>query len=413
MTHPGGPLRIVVGMSGGIAAYKAVGLIRDLVLEGHEVHAVPTASALRFIGKPTLEAISRNPVTDEVFDGVAEVRHVALGQQADVIAIVPATANTIAKLASGLADDLLGTTVLASSAPLVVAPAMHTGMWEHAATQANVTVLRERGVIIVGPESGQLTGDDSGPGRLANLAEVRTAITEAARGNVTHLPLSSEQSTQRDYAGRRVLVTAGGTREPLDPVRFLGNRSSGRQGIAIADRARLRGADVTLIGANLEVDAPDGLRVIPVTSAEELHRACMAELPGHDLIVMAAAVADYRPVSVSETKIAKEDAGDQLTVTLERTPDILRGLVASASSEQIIVGFAAETEPDDERLLDRARAKLQRKGCDVLVVNRVGWELGFQRDENEVVVLARDGEIIQRAAGSKMSVADAILDSVR
>lgn len=413
MTHPGGPLRIVVGMSGGIAAYKAVGLIRDLVLEGHEVHAVPTASALRFIGKPTLEAISRNPVTDEVFDGVAEVRHVGLGQQADVIAIVPATANTIAKLASGLADDLLGTTVLASSAPLVVAPAMHTGMWEHASTQANVAVLRERGTIIVGPDSGQLTGDDSGPGRLADLAEVRTAITEAARGNVTHLPLSSEQSTQRDYAGRRVLVTAGGTREPLDPVRFLGNRSSGRQGIAIADRARLRGADVTLIGANLEVDAPDGLRVIPVTSAEELHRACMAELPGHDLIVMAAAVADYRPVSVSERKIAKEDAGDQLTVTLERTPDILRGLVASASAEQTIVGFAAETEPDDERLLDRARAKLQRKGCDVLVVNRVGWELGFQRDENEVVVLARDGEIIQRAAGSKMSVADAILDSVR
>lgn len=413
MTHPGGPLRIVVGMSGGIAAYKAVGLIRDLVLEGHEVHAVPTASALRFIGKPTLEAISRNPVTDEVFDGVAEVRHVALGQQADVIAIVPATANTIAKLASGLADDLLGTTVLASSAPLVVAPAMHTGMWEHASTQANVAVLRERGTIIVGPDSGQLTGDDSGPGRLADLAEVRTAITEAARGNVTHLPLSSEQSTQRDYAGRRVLVTAGGTREPLDPVRFLGNRSSGRQGIAIADRARLRGADVTLIGANLEVDAPDGLRVIPVTSAEELHRACTAELPGHDLIVMAAAVADYRPVSVSERKIAKEDAGDQLTVTLERTPDILRGLVASASAEQTTVGFAAETEPDDERLLDRARAKLQRKGCDVLVVNRVGWELGFQRDENEVVVLARDGEIIQRAAGSKMSVADAILDSVR
>ncbi|QTX04625.1 bifunctional phosphopantothenoylcysteine decarboxylase/phosphopantothenate--cysteine ligase CoaBC [Agromyces archimandritae] len=396
------PLNVVVGITGGIAAYKAVGVVRQLVLAGHDVHVVPTEAALRFVGTPTLEAISRNPVATDLYEGVAEVRHVAIGQAADLIVIAPATANTIAKLAAGIADDLLGNTVLASLAPLVIAPAMHTEMWRHPATQANIATLAARGVTIVGPESGQLTGADAGPGRMSEPAD----IVAAALARVAAL------QPEQDLAGRRVVVTAGGTREPLDPVRFLGNRSSGKQGAAIAEAAALRGAEVTLIAANLETDAPSGCRVVPVSTAAELRDATLAEAAGADLVVMAAAVADYRPAAVSEQKI-KKGAGDAgLSLELVRNPDILAELGRAPHEGTVLVGFAAETEADDDRLLELGREKRRAKGADFLVVNRVGWHEGFASDENLVIVIGPDDGIVTRAHGTKVSVAHRILDVV-
>ena len=394
-------LNIVVGITGGIAAYKAVGVVRALVLAGHDVHVVPTEGALRFVGRPTLEAISRNPVHTELYEGVAEVRHVAIGQAADLIVIAPATANSIAKLATGLADDLLGNTLLASEAPVVIAPAMHTEMWRHPATQANIATLRERGVTIVGPAVGQLTGADSGPGRME---EPETIVAAALR--------RVEASDRHDLAGVHVVVTAGGTREPLDPVRFLGNRSSGKQGVAIADAARARGAEVTLIAANLEIPDPVGCDLRRVSTALELQQAVTDAAPGADVVVMAAAVADYRPAGVSETKIKKDASDAGLTLELVRNPDILAGLGHAPHDGTLLVGFAAETEPDDDRLLGLGRAKREAKGADLLVVNRVGWTEGFATDENRVVVLGRSGDVVTRAHGTKMSVADDILDVV-
>lgn len=395
------PLNVVVGITGGIAAYKAVGVVRALVLAGHDVHVVPTEGALRFVGRPTLEAISRNPVHADLYEGVAEVRHVAIGQAADLIVIAPATANTIAKLAAGLADDLLGNSVLASEAPLVVAPAMHTEMWRHPATQANIATLRSRGVTIVGPAVGQLTGADSGAGRM----EEPEAIVAAALDRVA-------ASARHDLAGVHVVVTAGGTREPLDPVRFLGNRSSGKQGVAIAEAARARGAEVMLIAANLEVGEPAGCDIRRVSTALELQEAVTDAARGADVVVMAAAVADYRPAGVSETKIKKNAGDDGLTLELVRNPDILATLGHAPHDPTLLVGFAAETEPDDERLLELGRAKREAKAADLLVVNRVGWTEGFAADENRVVVIGRNGDVVARAHGTKMSVADDILDVV-
>ncbi|WP_427794816.1 bifunctional phosphopantothenoylcysteine decarboxylase/phosphopantothenate--cysteine ligase CoaBC [Clavibacter nebraskensis] len=399
-------MMVVVGITGGIAAYKAVGVVRGLVLLGHDVHVVPTEAALRFVGKPTLEAVSRNPVTSDLYDGVSEVRHVALGQKADLIVVAPATAHTLATMALGLSDDLLGTTILASRAPLVVAPAMHTEMWQHPATQANAALLRSRGATLVGPTSGRLTGTDSGPGRMAEVEDVIAAALAAVRPG------------GRDLEGRRVVVSAGGTREPLDPVRFLGNRSSGRQGVALAVAARDRGADVILVAAHLEVPAPAGVRVVPVSTALELSDAMVREADGADVVIMAAAVADYRPVAVSAGKIKKEEAGDALSVELVRNPDVLQRLAADAAvpradgTRRVVVGFAAETEEDPAELLRIGRAKLQRKGCDLLVVNRVGWSHGFTAERNTITVLARSGDTLVEASGSKEQVAHQILDVV-
>jgi phosphopantothenoylcysteine decarboxylase/phosphopantothenate--cysteine ligase len=397
---------VVVGITGGIAAYKAVGVVRGLVLLGHDVHVVPTEAALRFVGKPTLEAVSRNPVTSDLYDGVSEVRHVALGQRADLIVVAPATAHTLASMALGLSDDLLGTTILASRAPVVVAPAMHTEMWQHPATQANAALLRSRGVTLVGPTSGRLTGTDSGPGRMAEVEDVIAAALAAVRAG------------GRDLEGRRVVVSAGGTREPLDPVRFLGNRSSGRQGVALATAARDRGADVVLVAAHLEVPAPSGVRVVPVSTALELSDAMVREAAEADVVIMAAAVADYRPVSVSAGKIKKEQAGDALSVELVRNPDILQRLAADAAvpradgTRRLVVGFAAETEEDPAELVRIGREKLARKGCDLLVLNRVGWSEGFATEGNTITVLARSGDTLAEASGSKEQVAHRILDVV-
>ncbi|KQQ20081.1 phosphopantothenoylcysteine decarboxylase [Rathayibacter sp. Leaf299] len=396
-------MHVVVGITGGIAAYKAVGVVRALVLEGHDVHVVATEAALRFVGKPTLEAISRNAVHTELYEGVAEVRHVAIGQAADLIVIAPATAHTLAKLATGLADDLLGNTVLASTAPLVVAPAMHTEMWANPATVANVETLRSRGVHVVGPASGQLTGSDSGPGRMEEPATIVAEALAVHRRAV---------GAKRDLEGLRVLVTAGGTREPMDPVRFVGNRSSGRQGVALALAAAARGASVTVLAANLDVEAPRGVEVVAVGTALELREAALAAAADADIVIMAAAVADYRPADVSESKIKKEQQGDRLVLELVKNPDILAEIAAAKAGNQLVVGFAAETEPDREAMLALGRAKIARKGCDLLVLNRVGWTEGFQSDSNAVVVLDRAGDIVIEASGTKASVADRVLDVV-
>ncbi|MCU1596468.1 MAG: coaBC [Glaciihabitans sp.] len=410
-------MNIVVGITGGIAAYKAVNVVRAFVLAGHSVQVVATDAALRFVGKPTLEAISRNPVHTDLYEGVAEVRHVAIGQAADLIVVAPATANFIAQLAGGFAADLLGNTILASAAPLVIAPAMHTEMWQNAATVANVATLRSRGIHIVGPAVGQLTGADSGAGRMsepdeivaAALAVVEPATVEPAAG---------------DLVGRRIVVTAGGTREPLDPVRFIGNRSSGKQGVALALAAAARGAEVTLIGANLEVEVSDGtgagdtsaqsIVVQRVGTSLELSDAVTAAALKADVVIMAAAVADYRPESVAEAKIKKETQGDILQLTLVKNPDILHDLSAARSASnragQTIIGFAAETETDPEALLALGRAKIARKGCDYLVLNSVGWTTGFATDGNAVKILDSAGDIVGEASGSKKTVADRILD---
>ena len=389
-------MNIVVGVTGGIAAYKAVNVIRAMVLAGHDVHVIPTDAALRFVGRPTFEAISRNPVHSDLYEGVAEVRHVAIGQAADLIVIAPATANTLAKLAHGIADDLLTNSVLASTAPVVVAPAMHTEMWQNPATVANVALLRERGITVVGPAVGQLTGKDSGPGRMTEPDEI-VAAALAVVG-------------PRDLAGRRILISAGGTREALDPVRFIGNRSSGKQGVALALAAAARGAEVTLIAANLEVDAPPHVSVTHVTSTLELESAVTAAAAEADVVIMAAAVADYRPESVADTKIKKETQGDTLQLTLVKNPDILRGLTERRSPGQIIIGFAAETEQDHDALLALGVAKAARKGVDYLVVNRVGWTEGFATESNAVIVLSGTGDIVSEASGSKAAVADSVLD---
>ena len=391
-------LNVVVGITGGIAAYKAVAVVRALVLAGHDVHVVATDAALKFVGKPTLEAISRNTVHTDLYEGVAEVRHVAIGQAADLIVIAPATANSIAKLAAGIADDLLGNTVLASTAPVVIAPAMHTEMWQNPATVANVALLRSRGIHVVGPAVGQLTGKDSGPGRMSEPDDIVAAALAVV--------------APKDLLGKRILVTAGGTREALDPVRYIGNRSSGKQGLAIAQAAAARGAQVTLVGASLEVRAAasDALTVVHVGSTLELEAAVVAAAPESDVVIMAAAVADYRPESVAQSKIKKETQGDTLQLTLVKNPDILAELAGARHPGQVIIGFAAETEQQREALIELGRAKIARKGADYLVLNRVGWTKGFATDGNAVIVLDAAGDIVSEASGSKASVAQRILD---
>lgn len=392
---------VVVAVTGGIAAYKTVHLVRDLVRAGHEVHVVPTADALRFVGLPTWEALSRNPVTTSVHDDVARVRHVSLGQQADLVIVAPATANTIAKMAAGIADDLLGTTLLATTAPVVIAPAMHTEMWRHPATTANMATLRSRGVIVVGPDDGLLTGGDSGPGRMSEPADIlRTALGAVSAP---------------DLEGLRALVSAGGTREPLDPVRFIGNRSSGRQGIALALAAADRGAEVDLVAAHVEAAvlasaaAHPRIHISHVGTTAELQDAVAAAASVADVVVMAAAVSDYRVSEVADTKLTKEGGDGTLTLHLVENPDVLAGLARTRRPGQTIVGFAAETASGEE-LRERGRRKRERKGADLLVVNRVGWSEGFESEENAALLLTEGSET--ETSGSKRAVADAVWDAV-
>jgi phosphopantothenoylcysteine decarboxylase / phosphopantothenate---cysteine ligase len=395
--------RVVLGVAGGIAAYKACELVRLLTESGHDVTVVPTAAALRFVGAPTWAALSGKPVSADIWDDVHEVPHVRIGQSADLVVVAPATADLVAKAAHGLADDLLTNTLLTARCPVVLSPAMHTEMWEHPATRANVATLRERGVLVLEPAEGRLTGADSGKGRLPEAAEIFDVCLDVlARGLAA-----------QDLAGRQVVVSAGGTREYLDPVRFLGNRSSGRQGYALARAAASRGAEVTLVAANTTLPEPAGIKVVRVETTEQLRTEVLAAAASADAVVMAAAPADFRPVSVSDSKIKKSDDGSAPSVELQQNPDILHELSTQRSrAGQLVVGFAAETGDATGSVLDLARAKLARKGCDLLVVNDVGGGAVFGSADNEVVILAADGGSRDVPRGSKTQVAHAIWDEV-
>jgi phosphopantothenoylcysteine decarboxylase/phosphopantothenate--cysteine ligase len=397
--------RVVLGVSGGIAAYKACLLLRLLTESGHRVRVVPTAAALRFVGEATWAALSGQPVATDVWDDVWDVPHVRLGQEADLVVVAPATADLLARAAHGLADDLLTNTLLTARCPVLLAPAMHTEMWEHPATQANVATLRARGVVVLDPASGRLTGVDTGPGRLPEPEEIfATARRMLARG----------PGEPADLRGRHVVVSAGGTREPLDPVRYLGNRSSGRQGYALARTAAARGARVTLVTAGSELPDPAGVDVVPVGSAREMREAVLAAAAGADAVVMAAAVADFRPAAESTFKIKKSEHGDEAPVIeLVRNPDILAELSAHRGRPgQVVVGFAAETGDAAGDVLDHARRKLARKGCDLLVVNDVGAGKAFGTETNTVVLLDRSGGEKTVGPATKDQVADEIWDAV-
>jgi phosphopantothenoylcysteine decarboxylase/phosphopantothenate--cysteine ligase len=394
---------VVLGVGGGIAAYKSCELLRRFTESGHDVTVVPTAAALNFVGAPTWSALSGKPVADDVWTSVHEVPHVRIGQNADLVIVAPATADLLAKAAHGLADDLLTNTLLTARSPVVFAPAMHTEMWEHAATQANVATLRERGAVVVEPAVGRLTGKDTGKGRLPEPEELFELVTEVLARGVT----------QPDLAGRHVVVSAGGTREYLDPVRFLGNRSSGLQGYALARAAAARGAEVTLIAANVTLPDPAGVKVIRVESTRDLHDQVVAAAAVADSVVMAAAPADFRPVDVSDTKIKKADDGSSPTIELTQNPDILAEISSHRARDgQVIVGFAAETGDESGSVMDHARAKLARKGCDLLVVNDVSGGAVFGSPDNEAVILGADGAAVDVPRGSKSALAHVIWDQV-
>lgn len=424
-------MRVVLGVSGGIAAYKACGLLRRFAEQGHEVTVVPTGAALEFVGETTWAALSGRPVATDVWSAAHEVPHVRLGQQADLVVVAPATADLIAKAAHGLADDLLTNVLLTARCPVLLAPAMHTEMWTHPATQANVAVLRDRGVQVLEPASGRLTGADTGPGRLPEVDDIHAAALAALQNPAQQQP--GDATLDQDLQGLRVLVTAGGTREPIDPVRFLGNRSSGKQGYAVAQVAAERGAEVRLVCAHTDLSDPPGVQVHRVETAREMQDAVQAHLSEADVVVMSAAVADYRPAQVAAAKMKKshgppgeQDPADaehdgragedvELTLRLVRNPDILAGLVDArgASPSPLIVGFAAETGDEEGDVLHHARAKLARKGCDLLVANEVGTDLTFGRDESTVHLLRPDTEQIRTVGPvTKHASAAALWDTV-
>lgn len=465
-------MRIIVGIGGGIAAYKAAMLLRLFAKNGDEVIAMPTPNATKFVGVPTLEALSGNPVSTDVFDRVPEVNHVRQAEQADAVVIAPATADLLARLAAGRADDLLSSTVLTTHAPVILAPAMHTQMWEHPATQANVQTLRSWGYHVIEPAIGRLTGPDSGPGRMPEpedifavaldviacfpkgqvhpvytpgyapteplytgteqerLAAARAAtLTSALLGQVEPGQVEpgqvagASESLRGPLAGRLVVITAGGTREALDPVRFLGNRSTGKQGVALAEAARDLGATVHLIGANLEVPAPEGVQVTRVVSALELREATLEASAAADVLIMSAAVADFRPAEFAEFKIKKSaDSEDAPVIQLVRNPDILREVVVrrqqareageSTLGPKLIVGFAAETGSAEKTPLELGREKLQRKGTDFLAVNTVGVNRGFGTDDNTITLLSTLNDEAPVFSGSKKELSVRLLEHV-
>jgi phosphopantothenoylcysteine decarboxylase/phosphopantothenate--cysteine ligase len=403
--------RVVLGVSGGIAAYKACELLRRFTESGHDVTVVPTASALHFVGAATWSALSGKPVHDDVWADVHEVPHVRLGQSAELVVIAPATADLLAKAAHGIADDLLTNTLLTARCPVVFAPAMHTEMWEHPATQANVATLRERGALVVEPAEGRLTGADTGKGRLPDPGEIFALATDVlARAREVQ---GGHAGATQDLAGLHVVVSAGGTREYLDPVRFLGNRSSGRQGYALARTAAARGAQVTLVAANVTLPDPAGVKVIGVETTSELRDAVLEASTAADAVVMAAAPADFRPLDTAATKIKKAEDGSAPELRLTQNPDILATLARERPHDDIVVvGFAAETGDESGSVLEHARAKLARKGCDLLVVNDVGGGAVFGSEDNEAVVLGDDGSSVAVPRGSKVALAHVIWDQV-
>ncbi|HEY3528405.1 MAG TPA: bifunctional phosphopantothenoylcysteine decarboxylase/phosphopantothenate--cysteine ligase CoaBC [Nocardioides sp.] len=402
-TEATGRPSLVLGVAGGIAAYKAAELLRRFTESGHDVTVVPTPSALHFVGEATWAALSGRPVHTQVWESVHEVPHVRIGRSADLVVVAPATADLLARAASGRADDLLTNVLLTARCPVVFAPAMHTEMWEHPATQANVATLRQRGALVIEPAAGRLTGVDTGKGRLPDPDEIFAICMDVLARGVGVC----------DLAGRTVVVSAGGTREPLDPVRYLGNRSSGRQGIALARAAAARGAEVTLVAANVTLPDPAGVKVVRVETTEELRDAVVSAAGSADAVVMAAAPADFRPVSATETKIKKTGDGTAPTLELTQTPDILAEISSDRLREgQVVVGFAAETGDETGSVLELGRAKLARKGCDLLVVNDVRGGAVFGADDNQAVILDADGTEVDVPAGSKTDLAHAVWDQV-
>jgi phosphopantothenoylcysteine decarboxylase/phosphopantothenate--cysteine ligase len=402
--------RIVVGVAGGIAAYKAATVVRQLTEAGHQVRVIPTESALRFVGAATFEALSGEPVQTGVFEDVPRVPHVAIGQGADLVVVAPATADLLARATHGRADDLLTATLLTARCPVLFAPAMHTEMWQHPATIHNVAVLRRRGAVVLEPASGRLTGEDSGAGRLPEAEEIVT---------FAQLLLERHDSMPYDLAGVKLLVTAGGTREPIDPVRFIGNRSSGKQGYALARVAAQRGAEVTLIaGHTAGLIDPAGVEVVHISTAQQLRDAVSKHAPDVHVLAMAAAVADFRPANVATAKIKKRPSDDSAPqIDLIRNDDVLAAAVQARTAGQLpnmqaIVGFAAETGDANGDVLFHARAKLRRKGCDLLVVNAVGDGKAFEVDHNDGWLLAADGTESALQPGSKTLMASRIVDAI-
>jgi phosphopantothenoylcysteine decarboxylase / phosphopantothenate---cysteine ligase len=396
--------RIVLGVSGGIAAYKACELLRRLQGVGHEVTVVPTAAALEFVGLSTWAALSGRPVHTSVFDDVHLVPHVKIGQEVDLVFVAPATADVLARAATGRADDLLTNVLLTARCPLMFAPAMHTEMWLHPATQANVSTLRSRGAVVVQPDAGRLTGPDAGVGRLPDPAELAAVATAVLAD-----PDIAVRAAGQDMAGLKVVVSAGGTRERLDPVRFIGNASSGLMGWALARAAVLRGAEVRLVAANVGMPAPPGTEVEAVNSTADLAQAMAVAAKDADIAIMAAAPADFTPANTSDTKI-KKSGHSGLELRLIQTTDILVSLgKARTDSRQVLVGFAAETPSDGQTLLDLGYAKLKRKGCDMLVLNEVGPNLAFGQPDNQITILTSEGAS-GPLAGSKDTLAHRIWD---
>ncbi|MCB4207565.1 bifunctional phosphopantothenoylcysteine decarboxylase/phosphopantothenate synthase [Arthrobacter sp. UM1] len=419
-------MKIVLGVGGGIAAYKSALLLRLFTEAGHDVRVIPTRASLNFVGAATWEALSHHPVSHDVFDAVDEVQHVRVGQEADLVVIAPATADLMARIAAGRADDLLTSTVLATRAPVVLAPAMHTEMWENPATRANVETLRGRGIAVIEPAVGRLTGTDTGAGRLPDPEAIRDAALAAASEDLD--PEPGEGSAAADgtgapladrntpWTGRSVVVTLGGTREPLDPVRYLGNRSSGKQGLAFARALAEQGAEVTVVAGAVEIPLDESLRTLRIGTARELEetleRLVRKERP--DAIVMAAAVADFRPARTEASKIKKRDGEDAPQIVLERNPDVIAGLAEARGEGRspLLVAFAAETGDEHGSVLEYAESKLRRKRVDALCVNEVGLAKGFGADENELTVLFADGADPVHASGPKDEVARAAVTAL-
>ena len=393
----------MLGVGGGVAAYKVCEVLRRLTERGHQVRVIPTEAALRFVGAPTWEALSGLPVHHDLFVDVPEVPHVRLGQTADLFLIAPATADLLARVAHGRADDLLCATLLTARCPVLLVPAMHTEMWEHPATVQNVALLRSRGTLVARPASGRLTGAGWGAGRLPEPAEIVDLAT---------LVLRRADALPPDLTGRHVLISAGGTREPLDPVRYLGNRSSGRQGYALARVAAQRGARVTLVAAHTSglID-PAGVEVLSVGTADQMRQALLTAAVQADAVVMAAAVADFRPATPHPSKIKKSEV-DPDPVSLVVNPDILVELVHRRPPGQVVVGFAAETGDSEGDVLTHGRAKLARKGCDLLVVNAVGEGGAFEATHNAGWLLSDDGVETELPGGPKSLLASYVWDAV-
>lgn len=393
-------MHVIVGITGGIAAYKATNIIRLLTEAGHTVKVIPTQNALRFIGATTLEALSHNTVDADLYTDVESVKHVSLGQEADLVIVAPASAAFLGRFAAGIADDLLGNTLLVTKAPIVLAPAMHSEMWQNLATSENVSTLAKRGVHILEPAVGRLTGEDSGIGRLPEPEQiVEFALSRIAR---------------QDLAGKRFLITAGGTREEIDPVRFIGNKSSGKQGISIALEAVARGASVTLIAANIDAIPAELKNIEIVQNAKQLNEKLNEHLANHDVLVMAAAIADFRVLNPATSKLKRSELGDHLQLELVANEDILANAVQRIQSENLSVlsvGFAAETASGSQQLEDLAKHKLEKKGCDMIVANNVSNGAVFDSETNDVLILTKSGRSLA-AHGSKRLVAAELLDVI-